>query len=510
MGKADNFLPYELTPRDERIAAVLVYLFRRATEVFFSQLLVYRSGEHSDESYLVKKPGLDSELPTLLIANHPNGIIDAVVIYVTAGQTLRVVAKSTLWNEPILRPFLKFAGAVPILRVQDQEEIAKGLHESAMKVTTNQEAMGLVARALCKHSCVIFPEGRSHEDPAMSQFKTGGTRMLLSAATLFEREHGKKDTKLKVASKLRSALDFGFQPVGLYFEDKTRFRSRAVVHYGRRVALRDIISEDDVAKLRDNPMDNDVVHKITDAMAKSLRELLPEAPDRQTLQLIRRIAALLVGKQRKVRVADVYNWEIAVKRVVSTLTSGASERYGDLILQVQNYFQKLETLDVPDTMVRYLARSKDFPWSAIIQRGLWYWGMSLLASPLIILGIVAYWPMLALTGIVARKLAIDGTEEATYKFIAGVLFSSVFTALYSALIAWVLSGTVNVIVVVLAAILLPPTAAAAALIFREKRDYYMRELKAVLSRRYRSQLRTLVAEREALVENVLQCYEEIA
>ena len=61
-------------------------------------------------------------VPLLLVANHHNSLIDPVLILGTLGARPRFLAKSTLWQNPMLRPLLGLAGAVPVHRKQDVGE----------------------------------------------------------------------------------------------------------------------------------------------------------------------------------------------------------------------------------------------------------------------------------------------------------------------------------------------------------------------------------------------------
>ena len=57
--------------------------------------------------------------PLVVVANHRNALVDPLILIATMSRILRPVAKSTLFRHPILAPFLRLAGALPVHRRQD-------------------------------------------------------------------------------------------------------------------------------------------------------------------------------------------------------------------------------------------------------------------------------------------------------------------------------------------------------------------------------------------------------
>ena len=59
---------------------------------------------------------VESGRPTVLVAEHRNGLVDGLVLMATLGRFPRFLGKSTLFHNPLLWPFLKLAGVVPVHR----------------------------------------------------------------------------------------------------------------------------------------------------------------------------------------------------------------------------------------------------------------------------------------------------------------------------------------------------------------------------------------------------------
>ena len=57
--------------------------------------------------------------PLVIVANHRNALVDPLILIATLPRTLRPMAKAPLFRHPILAPFLRLAGALPVHRRQD-------------------------------------------------------------------------------------------------------------------------------------------------------------------------------------------------------------------------------------------------------------------------------------------------------------------------------------------------------------------------------------------------------
>src|SRR5579872_4120420 len=61
------------------------------------------------------------DVPTVLVANHLNGLVDGLLLMATLRRYPRFLGKSTLFRIAPLWPFLKLAGVVPVYRRSDTE-----------------------------------------------------------------------------------------------------------------------------------------------------------------------------------------------------------------------------------------------------------------------------------------------------------------------------------------------------------------------------------------------------
>src|SRR4029079_7129218 len=113
---------------------------------------------------------------------------------------------------------------------------------------------------------LIFPEGTSHNEPHLLDLKSGAGRMLARA----------KGTA--------NAKGLTFQAVGLEFEARTVFRSRALLVFG---PVREV---DSIGQVGD-----ELAEAITDRLKLDLSELLVEGPTWEDRLLIARVAEMFAN-----------------------------------------------------------------------------------------------------------------------------------------------------------------------------------------------------------------------
>lgn len=158
--------------------------------------------------------------PLVLVANHVNGLVDPVLVLGALPVRPRFLAKSTLWKIPILAQLLTAARAIPVHRRQDAPSAAGGAAAGAAPgaLASNDETFARCHEALAQGGAIaLFPEGTSHNEPALQPLKTGAARIVLEA----EARLGPLGTRIV--------------PVGLTFDERGRFRSRALVRVGEPI-----------------------------------------------------------------------------------------------------------------------------------------------------------------------------------------------------------------------------------------------------------------------------------
>ena len=146
--------------------------------------------------------------PVIFAGNHPNSLIDPILIITSCGRRVRFAAKDTLFSTRIMRALLGALGAVPLRRKDDH----------AGGPLDNDAAFAAMFDALGAGDAIgIFPEGLSHDASRLARLKTGAARLALGAA--------------------RRGAPVVVVPCGLTFIHPKRFRSRVLVQYGPPIAI---------------------------------------------------------------------------------------------------------------------------------------------------------------------------------------------------------------------------------------------------------------------------------
>src|SRR5690606_19249206 len=57
--------------------------------------------------------------PALLVANHPNSLLDPAAVVAVAGRPIRSLAKAPLFRDPLVGWLIRASGALPVHRRQD-------------------------------------------------------------------------------------------------------------------------------------------------------------------------------------------------------------------------------------------------------------------------------------------------------------------------------------------------------------------------------------------------------
>ena len=149
--------------------------------------------------------------PVLFVANHPNSLIDPLLVCAAARRPVRFLAKAPLFGDAKTGWMVRAVGAIPVYRRQDDPAL---MDRNADMFRAAHDALGRGA------AVGIFPEGQSHSEPSMVQLRTGAARILLGTLAA----HG---------------VRVPIVPVGLVFHDKAIFRSPALVVVGEPVPWED-------------------------------------------------------------------------------------------------------------------------------------------------------------------------------------------------------------------------------------------------------------------------------
>jgi len=321
--------------------------------------------------------------PIIVAANHHNALVDGVLLLAHFPRRLVPVAKAPLFSNPLIGPFLRLIGALPVHRRQeggtDPARNAALFDASSATLRSGQ-------------AILIFPEGVSQPEPTLMPLRTGAARMLLAA----EAEGVGPVTLL---------------PVGLMFHEPGTFRTGwALVTMGEPV-----VTADCVALARSSP--EEAARRLTARLGEAMGGLIALVDDRQTLRLVEHAERL--WRQERGGEWDAgarADWRRRATRAYRYLSHHDPARLSTLRDRMERYVKDLDAAGLrtavllkppaPGVALRYAAAQL-----AALLGGLplALWGLASHTLP--------YW----LTWGAVRLLRPSGDVEATYKLVAGVV-----------------------------------------------------------------------------------------
>jgi glycerol-3-phosphate O-acyltransferase/dihydroxyacetone phosphate acyltransferase len=331
--------------------------------------------------------------PLIVAANHHNSIVDAMLLLTVIRRPLRTLANAPLFRHPLIGPFLRLIGALPVHRRQEAGD-DPGRNAALFAATTAALRAG--------GAILIFPEGRTQPEPVLQELRTGTARMLLAAES--EAPGHPRVTLL---------------PVGLVFDQPGTFRAgRALVLIGPPIATADCL-DDQVTSGR-------AARVLTDHLADGLRAQIIEADDRHTLRLLKLVEELWRendGAPPPDEPARVM-WMQRAMRTYRSLVERASGRVAAFRGELEAFDAELEKAGLA---AERLSRTYSF---VVVARFALGEGLSLLVgAPLALCGMAVHVLPYQLTAGAVRLIPHTDEEEATDKIAAGfVLFPLAWSA----------------------------------------------------------------------------------
>lgn len=352
--------------------------------------------------------------PVVFVLNHPNGLLDPIVLRVATGRATRFLAKSTLFGNPLGRVAMNAFGSIPVYRAQEAGA-------RAQDASRNDESFARCRAALARgEALALFPEGTSHSDPQLRPLKTGAARIALSA----EREVADGGGRLGAV----------IVPVGLFYERKAVFRSRVLLDVGEPLETAPLLPPY-------RADEHAAVDALTDEIRSRLDAVVLQAETRELLAGIARVARWTADKRpRGDEPDDDAELSAEHRQARELLTAYERLRARDparveaVAAEARAYARTLRHLGVRN------------PWGLEIEliapgRVLAACARVALALPLALAGAALGWLPYRLAGEVATRVTRDEDLLSTVKLIAGATFMFLAWAI-EAVVAGALLGPV--------------------------------------------------------------------
>jgi len=410
--------------------------------------------------------------PVIFVLNHPNALVDPAFLLCLAPRRVSFLAKAPLFRMPILGFLVRALNSLPVYRRQDEGE----------DVSKNREMFIAARKLLARGGTIgICPEGVSHDEPGLRPIKTGAARIALAAVST------------------REVTDLTIVPAGLYYTSKTKFRSAALLYFGKPIEVIPAELETD-----GNPP-RAAVRELSNQIECALREVILDAEHEEALQTITRAEKIFSSEA-----ADEVNESLAEElqlqqrfiKAYTVLRERAPERLRKLEVRMSRFEQELAQAGVdPDDLSPPTSTLDVF--THLITRVLLFLVLILPAT----LGALVHYPAYRLGGYLATRFSRDEDDvTSTIKIISAMLLFPA-TWLLAAIVAYREQGWKFL----LATIVVIPLAGYLAIRFFEGFDSFLGGLRALVFFLMRRRFFVrLLAERNAIRSEILALGEETA
>ncbi len=371
----------------------LVRLFGRFWVWFFFRSVDVRHAE--------RVPGAG---PVLLCINHPNNLIDSLLVGAVVERKVHYLATAALFRNALVGKFLKACGAIPLHRRQDDPG----------KMDKNAGAFEATVVTLARGGLVaIYPEGTTHAESRIQRIKTGAARIAL-------------DYESRRAGGLGEVLTL--IPTGLTFEARKSFGGRVRVSFGEPIPITpylEVYREDGVK----------AVDALTTAIQWGMEAQVLHVDRLDRASLVREVEAVYkddlireLQEERGLapRQIDTVRLSRGIADAAAYFEAHAPERLEALREHLVHYRAMLAAYHVRDQAVR-------------ARLGLTRGSKASIGLPVFVYGLVTSGLPYLLPRWIARRTATKETSYATTRLLASVIAYPLFWGLET-WIVWRLAG----------------------------------------------------------------------
>ncbi|HQU91499.1 MAG TPA: lysophospholipid acyltransferase family protein [Pyrinomonadaceae bacterium] len=331
----------------------------------------------------------------IFVMNHPNGLVDPALVFVALPRRISFLAKSTLFKMPVISFLLKTVEALPVYRKMD----------AGADVSKNQETFRAAEERLRNGgSIALFPEGVSHNSPKLLPLKTGAARIALGAVSVGD-----------------EPIDLRIVPVGLYYTNKTTFRSEVLLHFGD---------------------------------AFRVERIAPDANGQPPKEAVKALTAQIETAIREVTINAETEAEIHTASIAERIFAAASEENENLGEKLDFKKQYVENPNLTEKLAKFDAKLNaaglepehlslaNLSQGFVVRQAIFQTWALMMLLPLTVFGTILHFPAYQLIRLTAYLFSRHDADDiaSTVKVLAGIVYFPL-TWLIAASILYFLSGS---------------------------------------------------------------------
>jgi 1-acyl-sn-glycerol-3-phosphate acyltransferase len=348
---------------------------------------------------------IPSDRGGILVSWHPNGLIDPGLILATFPHRVVFGARDGLFRWPGRGALMRGLGTVPIYRAVDA-----GAVRPADRRDANRQSLDALAHEVSSGAfSALFPEGASHDEPGLVELKAGAARLYYRARAL-----GGQDGPPPVVL-----------PVGLHYDRKNRFRSRALVAFHPPMAVPKAL---DVTPSLDetDTVTRDRARALTLEIERVLEDVVGATEDWATRNVLMRVSTLVraehaarAGTEPEPSLLEQVSEFTRVRRLYYALRGHDAGEVAKVRAWVEHYDARLRDLGLEDEdLDRNPALvSPWLAWLLVLQMLVVF----LVLPPVLLLGVLVNAPAALTLRAASRLGATYRKDEATIKVLGGAV-----------------------------------------------------------------------------------------
>ncbi|KAF8608633.1 hypothetical protein BDV93DRAFT_518712 [Ceratobasidium sp. AG-I] len=342
--------------------------------------------------------------PVILACTHHNMAVDAAVLSWAMPYNRRVHywAKSSLFKNPVAKFILTSSGVLPVDRKNKDNQV---LFKSTFDALAHAEVVG------------VFPEGTSYTEPRIMQVKDGVAWSAL--------EYMKWNRTKAQAGESRPTQDAVVIPVGIVYTDKGKYRSGAVVEFGKPITMAEYEAE---FLSSDEAVARTCAKAVTKRIQSQIISLTINAPDWETLYSARMARSLLWPQAASVDLNDF----VPVSQVLVDLFSAPNSSpsfeptkkrllaYHSLLESAKLSHEALSDLPLPRTLdpsIETPLPSRLSTLAILLKDTL----ATTIRLPFFLLPLIIHIPAYVLGRVLAKLVEEEEETQAQTKMVAGIL-----------------------------------------------------------------------------------------
>ena len=191
---------------------------------------------------VVGKENIPKKGAVLFAVNHPNGLLDPLLVTTNAPRNTHYLVRAAVFKKPIIKKFLATLNLMPIYRIRD------GVKELSKNTEVFNDCFEILKK---EDALMIFPEGSHNKKRTVRNLSKGFTRILFGAFDKYP------DLKIAVI------------PVGITYQHPSQFPCKVAIHFGKPILANEHYNPNEL---------NNSINTIKNEIANQLEELSVHIP----------------------------------------------------------------------------------------------------------------------------------------------------------------------------------------------------------------------------------------